>query len=459
MKRLLPGCAAAALLASCAGTPPAPPAPAPVQVLLAPVHASVLDPASATAAVAPFWRGFGDAELAALVDLALEANPDLRSAQARLREVRALARLAQSTGSPVLDAEAGASRARLDARTENEFSAGLRGSWELDLFGALAADRAAAQANVRASEAGLHAARVSVAAETARVYFELRGAQAQLAVAELSLQGQQAALTLLQARLDAGRGTALDTERARTLVANTAASVPALQATLQRSRYALATLTAQAPSAMQERLAEPRPLPGLTPQSLAALSDPQALLQRRPDIAVAEALFAAASADAAAARSRLWPTLKLSGSVGMNDGRLADLTSSQAFVWGLGASLVWNLLDGGAQRARIGAADARSEQAAIQYERAVLTALEDTAGSLDGYSRSAQQTDALFSAAQASQRAAALSRARFEAGASDFLSVLDAERERLSAADRLAQAQTGQALALLSVYRALAGGW
>ena len=451
----------ALLLAGCAVAPSAHERPAPVQALMTAVTAPLAED-KARETTAAFWRGFGDSDLAALIEQALKANPDLRTAQARLREARALAGLSESRGKPTLNAGADASRGRQSGNTANDFGVGLDGSWEIDLFGALAADRAAAQATVRASELGVRAAQVSVAGDLARSYFEMRGAQAQLQVAEQSLQAQQAALKLLLARLDAGRGTALDTERARTLVANTAASVPPLQATVQRSRYRLAALLALPPQALDARLAAPRALPGVaTPmaQPFTADTDAQALLQRRPDIAVAEAQFAAASATLAAERRRLWPTLKLSGSVGLNSGRLADLVSSGAFVWGLGASLAWNLIDNDAKKSQIAAADARTEQAAIQYERVVLAALEETASALDGFSRSARQAEALLTAAQASQRAATLARARFDAGASDFLVVLDAERERLTAADRLAQAQTGQAQALVSVYRSLAGGW
>jgi outer membrane protein, multidrug efflux system len=451
-----------ALLAACAVPPPALQRPAAIEALLPAAAASAPvapDAQAQSEAVLAFWRGFGDAELGALVEQALKANPDVRTAAARVREVRALAGLTEARGQPSLGAQAGAGRARQSGSTANNFSVGLQAGWEIDLFGALAADRAAAQATLRASELGVQAAQVSVAAELARAYFALRGAQAQLKVAEQALQTQQAALKLLQARLDAGRGTALDTERARTLVANTAASVPALQASVQRSQFRLAALVAQPPQTLQGRLTEPRPLPGLTARPLDASTNVQALLQRRPDIAVAQAQYAAAGAGSAAERRRIWPTLKLAGSVGLNDGRLADLVSSNAFVWGLGASLAWNLIDGGAKQAQIAAADARTELATLQYERVVLGALEETASALDSFSHGARQVDALVTAVAASQRAAELAQARFDAGASDFLVVLDAERERLAAGNQLAQAQTAQALALVAVYQALAGGW
>ncbi|MCU0968006.1 MAG: TolC family protein [Rubrivivax sp.] len=449
----------ALLLAGCAGAPEAPPPPAPVAALTAPLAASAPAADTARQALAPFWLGFGDAELSAAVTRALAANVDLRSADARLREARALAGLADAAAAPRVGAEAAVSRSRADEQTTNRFYVGLVAAWELDLFGALAADRAAAQASVRASELGREALRVAVAAETAGAFFELRGAQARREIAVRALEAQRAGLKLLEARLAAGRNTAFDVERARTLVAGTAASVPAFDQAIERSRLRLATLLAEPPQALAGRWAPPAPLPALPARPLAGIDDPRALLQRRPDLAVAEAQFVAATAATEAERRRRWPQVTLGGQIGLNQGRLADLGSSSAFVAGLGASLAWSLIDGGARAARIEGADARAEQAALAYEGAVRRALEEASAALDAYTRLAEQADALYTAAQASGRAAELSRALFRAGSTDFLAVLDAERERLAAADRLAQVQTAQALAVLDIYRAFAGSW
>jgi outer membrane protein, multidrug efflux system len=213
------------------------------------------------------------------------------------------------------------------------------------------------------------------------------------------------------------------------------------------------------PSALDARLAEQQPLPALPATPLAAIGTPQTLLQRRPDVAAALQLLRGAGEQTLIARSRLWPTVTLSGSLGLNAGRIADLGDAGSFVASLGANLLWSVLDNGQRRSQIDAADARREAALAQFEQAVLVALEDTEGALVAYTRSQQRTDNLFAAAKAAEAAAKIARARFDAGAIDFLAVLDAERELLSARDRLAQGQTNAAVALVGVYRALAGGW
>lgn len=422
--------------------------------------------ASATAAepVAEFWRAFGDAELDALMRDALAANTDLRIAAARVAEARALARGTEGLGRPSLDATAGANRIRErdrdgNADTFNAVGVGLAAKWEIDLFGRIAGERRAAAADLLASEALQRAAQVSVAAEVARNYFELRGLQEQLRVTRLDLGTQREALKLVQARLDVGRGTALDTERATVLVEGTAAGVPALETALARARMRLAVLTGASPAALDARLAEQKPLPGLPPTPLAAIGSPQTLLARRPDVAAAEAQLRAAEARTGSARAALYPSLTLAGTLGLNAGRIGELGDSTSFAYNLGASLLYSLIDHGQRRSQVDAADARRDAALAQFDQAVLAALEETEGALVGFTRAQQRTEHLFTAAQAAEGAAKIARARFEAGTIDFLALLDAERELLLARDRLAQGQTAAATSLVAVYRSLAGGW
>ena len=419
---------------------------------------------AATEPVAEFWKGFADSDLDALVADALAANPDLRIAAANLASSRALADASGAARLPTVAADASASRSRaLDtmgaARTGNFITTGLQASWEIDLFGRIGAEVAAAQAGVRGNEAALRAAQVSVAADVARSYFELRSAQELLRVADASLDTQRAALKLVQARLDVGRGTALDTERAKALVLSTQANVPALQAQVQRAGFRLAVLTGKAPSALGARLDAPKPLPALAPTALGSIGSPENLLRRRPDIAAAEAQLDAAAARIGVARAQLFPSVRLAGALGLNGSRVSSLSDSNAVFWNLGASLVWTLFDGGALRARLASATAGGDAAVASYEKTVLAALEDTEGALVGYTRAQQQVELLFGAATSAGKAAELARARFGAGTSDFLAVLDAERELLSARDRLVRAQAGAADGLVGVYRALAGGW
>lgn len=421
-------------------------------------------PATQQEPVADFWRGFGDADLDALVELALKANADLRIAGANLREARALANFADAQSKPSIGISADAARVRArndqgNAQTQNVFAAGFEVAWEADLFGRIGGERRAAAAQALASEALVRAAQVSVASEVARNYFELRGSQEQLRVAQASLQTQRAALQLVDARREAGRGSAFDSERASALAQTTAANIPALETALIRSRYRLAVLSGQLPTALDLRLASQKPLPGLKSVALERIGSPENLLRRRPDVAAAEQQLAAAAARIGIARSQLFPRLTLGGTLGLNAARIGDLGSSASFAYNLGASLLWTLLDFGRNRAQIAAASARGEAAVIAYEKAVLGALEETEGALAAYTRTQRQTESLFGAAQSASKAAEIARARFDAGSSDFLAVLDAERELLAARERLAQANTAGATSLVAVYKSLAGGW
>lgn len=458
--RFIPSLLAAAALAACGTAPTVQPAklPAmPASFAQAPSGAAATEPAAA------FWRGFNDAGLDALVAEALQANTDVRLALARVQESRALLREAGAADLPTVGVTASAGRARVQTETfgttvGNSVGAGLQASWEIDLFGRRAGEKAASRADLAASEALVQATRLAVAGDVARHYFELRGLQERLRVAQESLMTQREALKLVQARLDAGRGTALDTERARALVLGTEAALPALELQGVLARHRIAVLLGQAPSALDARLAPPKPLPGMAAVALSGIGSPEQLLRRRPDLMVAEQQAAAAAARVGVAHQSRFPRLTLAGALGVNAGRVADLGDSASFIYNLGAQLLVTLFDGGGNQARVDAAAARNEGAVVAYERAVLLALEDTEAALAGYTRTAQQAQALFGAAQAADKAAEIARGRFQAGVSDFLAVLDAERERLSARDRLVQAQTAAAVSVVAVYKALGGG-
>jgi outer membrane protein, multidrug efflux system len=459
---LAPVAAAALMLSACAGWGSA--ATPPVAVSKSAAGQFVNGPSSTAEPIAQFWQLFNDSALNSLVELALKQNTDLRVAVARVNEARALAVGTDGLGRPTLGVGAGVSRSRTgdgsgSSSNVNNLNAGLQASWELDLFGRISNEQRAAQALLMSSQAQQRAVQVSVVAEVARAYFELRGAQEQLRVASAALQTQTAALKIVDARLSVGRGTALDTERAKALVAATAAAVPALDAVKVRTLLRLATLTGVTPQALLPGLSEPKPLPALPTTALAQIGNPQSLLQRRPDVAAAEQQLLATQAQWGVAQSALFPKLTLAGSLGLNAGRLADVLEPSAFVFNLGASMLWTLIDNGQRQAQVGAAAARIDAAQASFDKAVLSALEDTEGALATYSRTQLQTDSLFTAATAANRAAQIARARFSAGVSDFFAVLDAEREVLAAQDRLAASQTQAATSLVGVYRALAGGW
>lgn len=424
-----------------------------------------------SADIASFWRGFGDAALTALVERAIAANGDVRIAQSRLQEARAQQTEADANALPgagftgnatravrPITQQPGASRSE---RTGTTYDTSFVANWELDFFGRFRRASESAAAVVGASEAGLHAAHTAVAAEVARNYLALRGLQQRYVVTEAALVNQREALRIVDARLEAGRGTQLDVSRGASLVASTEAALPALQTAIERAVFRLATLTAQPPRALLAELAAPAPLPGLPVTDLAQLpiGTPEQWLQRRPDVIAAERQLAAATANIGVAKADLFPRVSLSGLLGLNAATLGDLVKSESGIYSLGVGLTWTPFDFGRLRSRVAASEARADGQLASYEQTVALALEETEGAFSGYNRSAQQAERLDAAARSAEEAARLARVRFDAGVTDFLIVLDAEREALASRDQLVQAQTGTATALVAVYRALGGGW
>jgi multidrug efflux system outer membrane protein len=433
--------------------------------------ATVLNTQPVGAAIATFWRGFNDAELSALIERALQANGDVRIAQARLQEASAARSEVDASTLPQFDAQAGASRSispptsgfdlSRTQRTGSAYSTGFVANWELDFFGRERRAKESAAAQLSASEAGLGAAHTSVAAEVARNYLELRGLQRRLELAQAALANQRESLAIAQARVDAGRGTQLDLERAHTLTASTEAALPALQAGIDLGIYRLATLSAQPPAALRARLIVPAALPSLPLTDLASLpvGTPVQWMARRPDVAVAERRLAASTAEIGVTTGELYPSISINGLLGLASTRLSNLGTRDSQRFAAGASFSWTLLDFGRIRARIAASQARAQRDLAAYEQTLATALEETEGAFAQFSRSAQRRDSLSRAEASSGAATRLARLRYEAGVTDFLAVLDAEREALSVRDALAQADVAQATSLVAVYRSLGGGW
>jgi multidrug efflux system outer membrane protein len=291
----------------------------------------------------------------------------------------------------------------------------------------------------------------------ARDYFELRGLQSQLDVARQNRDNQQQTYELTAVRLEAGRGTELDRASAKAQLDATTATIPSLEASVARAIYRLSVLTGQKPTALNTQLSTVQPLPALP--ALTRVETPEALLRRRPDIRRAERNVAAQTARIGVATADLFPVVTLGGSVGYNAASPRDLGNSGSLTYNYGPSISWAFLNLGRVRAGISAAQARTDAALALYEQSVLRALEETEGALITLNRAVAAKQSLKSAAEQSEIAARLARIRFDAGVSDFLTVLVAERQLLSDQDRLAQGETVAATSLVAVYKALGGGW
>jgi outer membrane protein, multidrug efflux system len=422
-------------------------------------------PYSGAEAQARFWTEFHDPKLDRLVDDALGANHDLRIALGHLVEARAERRQAQFDLAPTVTASGGYTNERLSqveslvgqAESVRYYDAGFDAFWELDLFGRVRREVQAESAQVQGAEAGLRDAQVSVTAEVARTYFELRGEQTQLAVARRNIDNQRETLRLTQAELEAGRNTELDTSRAQAQLSATLATVGPLEASIARSIHRLSVLTGREPNALDELLSAPHDLPGLP--EVTAIGDPAGLLRRRPDIRIAERQLAASTALVGVAIGDLFPKVTFTGSFSYSAAQASDLGTGPSRGYVVGPSISWAAFDLGRVEAEVAGSRARSDIALATYEQTVLRALEETEDALVTHARTRDSLKDAADSAAASATAARLARTRYEGGVVDFLDVLDAERTQLAAEDRLAQARTDAATSLIAVYKALGGGW
>jgi multidrug efflux system outer membrane protein len=327
----------------------------------------------------------------------------------------------------------------------------------LDIFGRLRRAYQASTASMEAAAAMRHDVQISLVSEVGRNYFELRGAQNELSVLRGNADNQRETLKITLARLDAGRGTELDVARARAQLNNTMAEIPPMEAAVAHAIHRLGVLTGQQPEALVDELRTPQPMPALP--SLVAIGNPAQLLRRRPDIRAAERNLAAASAGIGVAVADLFPRVTFNGAIGLEAESFSGLGKPGSDMRSFGPAITWAALDYGHVRSRIKAAGAVADAQIAQYQKTVLTSLEETENALVDFGRTRARREFLAESVKASQAAANLAHTQFDNGATDFLTVLDAERVLLESQDQLAQTETQTAIALVAVYKSLAGGW
>lgn len=407
--------------------------------------------------LARWWERFGDPQLGALVAQALQAHPSALSAQAALRQARAQARVQAAGMLPDVSLSGSAQRSRSGEQTGNSFQVGLDAGWEPDLFGRLDAGVQASQADARAAQASLEQVHVSLSAEVALQYIALRSLQQRLAIAQRNLETQQQTLQITDWRVQAGLATSLVAEQARAAAEQTAAQVPQLQASLAQARHALAVLTGQAPAALDAALAAPQAVP--QPSQALALDIPADTLRQRPDVRVAQERVQAALARVSQADAARYPSLRLSGSLGLRALTLGALGDSASLVHSLLGSVAVPLFDGGATQAQVQVQQAALEQARQAYQLAVLTALKEVEDALVALQGEAARLAHLQQATQAAGNAALLAQQRYASGLIDFASVLETQRTQLATQDALATSQANLGSNHVRLFKALGGGW
>lgn len=473
-----------------------------------------------TPQIAQWWIAFSDPVLDSLVEQAIASNFDLRMAESRIREARASLQMTgarqwpqintsgsytrtQSVKTPATNAASGRvsttfspnglagvgltavspigpslsfspdlsgngnSTVTLAAGTEgirqspsrqtDLYQAGFDASWELDIFGGIRREREAARAELEASEESRRAIQVTLIAEIARNYFELRETQIHLDIAQRNIRLLQESLDLVQSRFDAGLTNELDVKTAEALLATTHSFVPTLESNMTRSIHRLGVLLGLEPAALKSELSAAASLPVAPPEVLVGL--PSDLLRRRPDVRYAERSLAAATARIGVATADLFPKFSLTGSFIGADNALEGIQLNSNQTWSIGPSVRWPLFDAGRIRANINIQNARQEQSLIAYEKAVMTALEEVENALVSYAKEQNRLVALETAVEANRKALDIANELYTQGLVNFLHVLDAERSLFSSEDQRIQCKSSVLKNLVSLYKALGGGW
>jgi len=413
-----------------------------------------------------WWTVFKDATLERLVEDAIQANHDLKFAGARVKEARANVGVAFGGLLPEVDLAGSAARNRTSGNGlrlpgtglySDRYTAAFDAGWEIDLFGSTRRGIEAAAADYEASIEFRDAVLVSLMGDVARNYVALRGNQKLRAVLQENVKSAKATAELIRARIRAGVATDFDLARAESLVARAEGQVPPVEVALKQSIHRIGVLLGREPRALEEELEKEAPIPVAPAQIVVGL--PSELLRRRPDVRGAERQLAAATARVGVATADLFPRFSLTGAFGLDSLKSGDFFESAGRAWSVGPFVRWPVFAGGRIRSSIKAADARQEQSLAEYERSVLLALEEVENTLVAYLREWDRRRAVTAAVDADRRAAALSDDLYKKGLASFLEVLESQQNLYAAQAELARSDAGVSLALVSLYKALGGGW
>lgn len=439
-----------------------------------------------------WWRAFGDPLLDRLVERAARDNLDVQAAVLRIAQARAQVRAAAAQGLPDVRASASYQREQLglrgiveeqglDQRIDrldapgasvqqaargaldslespvNLWQAGFDASWELDLFGRVRRSVESAGAQASAAVASRDDALLSLEAEVAQTYLQLRGAQAQRALADDLARSQRELLELTREQAAHGLASDLDVRSADARLAQIRAQLPQFDQQIVLLRNGLAYLVGDAPGALDDSLDAPRALPAVPPTVPVGL--PSTLARRRPDIRRAEAELHAATADVGVAVAQFYPDVSLTGQVGLRASHVRELAHWSHLFYAFGPAVSLPIFSGGALVSNLRLSQARQAEAALAYRRAVLVALRDVDNALAVYRTDQARAAALDDAVAAEQGALDLARDRYRKGLSPFLDVLDAQRQWSEGRQQAVQGALQTTTDLVALYKALGGGW
>ena len=417
--------------------------------------------------IVQWWKTFNDPVLDSLITRAVESNLDLRVAEARIREARFQSGVVSSELWPSVETSASYSRSRRSqgisiippkARLKrNLYQAGFDASWEIDLFGGKRRAIEAARADIDAAVENRRDVLVTLLAEVARNYIEVRGLQRRLEIVRNNVRVQQETIDITRARFEAGLSSELDAVQAEALLATTQSQIPTLESSTKQTIHRIGILLGQKPDALQAELTKGAPIPSAP--AMVPVGLPSGLLRRRPDVRRAEWELAAATARIGVATADFFPKFSLTGDFGLQTEDLNVFSLTNSRYWSFGPTIRWPIFQAGRIRANVKVQNARQEQLLVNYEKAVLTALEDVENALVTFAGEQVRHKNLTAAVNANRRAVELAGELFTRGLANFLSVLDAERSLYESEDNLAQSEHTVSLNLVSLYKALGGGW
>jgi multidrug efflux system outer membrane protein len=427
-----------------------------------------VEPRSVTAAeteLASWWTLFDDPTLVSLVDSAVQSNLDLRQAEARIRQARAARGVVAAGIGPTVDAtgayqrsrSSGAGNGKSEGVISNQYQAGFDSGWELDIFGGVRREIEAADADLQAAVETRRDVLVTLTAEVARNYIELRAFQQRIAIARQNLAAQKHSADLTRQRFQGGFAGGLDVANADAQVATTASQIPLLESAARQSIYSLSVLLGMDPAALLPELSPPEVIPPAPPSPPPGV--PADLLRRRPDIRLAEAEIHAATARIGVATADLFPKFTIFGSAGLRSADFSSWFDWSSRIWSFGPSVSWNVFDMNRTRSNIELQKALQDQSLIAYRQTVLNALQEVENALIASSKEEEHRRSLVDAVGANRKAVDLATMLYTQGQTDFLNVLNAQRSLYATQDALVQSTGSVSTDLVALFKALGGGW
>ncbi len=409
-----------------------------------------------------WWTLFNDPLLDDLIARATAANRDLRRAEASIRAARARRIVAVATGSLATSALSTHSRRSENSssssdETQNLFQLGFDAGWELDVFGGVRRAVESADASLAASHEDFRAVLVSLQAEVARNYLELRGNQRRRATAMENITTQEKTVALVRGRFEMGLSNELDLVQALTQLALTRAVIPPLDRAIRQAMHQLAILAGQPPANFIALLTGTATGPMIPPRLPVNL--PAETIRQRPDIRAVERRLAAATAEIGVATADLFPKFSLDALFGLRSSSLGDLVAAGSRYWSVGPTINLALFDQGKGRAAVKINEARRDELLAEYEQTVLTALAEVEDGLVAFAHEQTTGQILAEAVISGEKAVRIANGLYEAGLTDFLDVLASERALYQSQDQLAQSNQQLTLAMVAIFKALGGGW